>query len=73
MLFSEKNYKQEAQLFLPKSFITVTYSRGILQINFKKSLGLDLKNLGLPHWLGLTLWYIGLGLEKYLNYRTRRD
>ena len=40
------------------------YNLGILRFNFKKSLDLDLKNLG------LTLWYIGLGLEKYLNYLT---
>ena len=34
----------------------------ILQFDYKKSLNLHLKNRG------LTLWYIGLGLEKYLNY-----
>ena len=37
------------------------YNLEILRFDLKKSLDLDLKNLG------LTLWYMGLEPEKYLN------
>ena len=57
-------YIKQAQIFLSKALTSITYSWDILQFNFEKSLDLDLKNLG------LTLWNIELGLEKYLNYVT---
>ena len=50
ILFLEKNYKKETQNALSNSFISVTYSLFILELNFKKSLNLNLKNVGLPYW-----------------------
>ena len=44
------------------SLVLHSYSSDILKINFKKSLDLDLKNLGLPYWAGVnftTYWAWG--------------
>ena len=52
ILFSEKNYKKQPQMFYQNfsaEIFCVTYSSGILQFSFKKSLDLDLKNLGLSY------------------------
>ena len=68
-MFSETNYKKQAHiLFLLYHSLPLHYSSDILQFNLKKSLDLDLKKLGLFTGLGLTLWCIGLGLEKHSNY-----
>ena len=71
ILFSEKNYKKQAPMFYQNYSVEtfcITYSQDILQFSFKKSLDLDLENLRLISGFRLTLWYIGLGLKKYLNY-----
>ena len=62
LFYFDKRIIKSKHKFLSKAFISVTYCWDILQFNFKKSLDLDLNNLG------LTLWYIGLGLKKYLSY-----
>ena len=46
-------------------WITVTYSWDILQFELKKLLGSDYLT-----GVGLTLWYIGFGFEKYSDYFT---
>ena len=65
ILFSEKSYKNQGKTFYQKYLWA--YSWDILQFNSKRLYNLDLKNLG------LTLWYIGLGLEKKIElpYWTR--
>ena len=68
ILFSEKNYKKQAKhKYFSKSFISVTYSWDIVQFGFKKSMGLNLKNLGLPYWARINVIYIGVGLEEHLD------
>ena len=68
ILFSEKNYEKQAKMFYQNNSLALaTYSWNILQFNFKKSLHLVLDCL---IGINLTSWYIGFGLEKYLNYIT---
>ena len=50
------------------SFNSVTYSWSMLQFNFKKQWAWKISVY--LAGLGLNLWYIGLGLEKYLSYLT---
>ena len=50
------------------SSVLPSYSGDILKFDFKKSLNLDLKILNCLTGLGLTLWYIGISLKKYLKY-----
>ena len=64
ILFSEKNCKNQAQLFYQYHSLALYTVWDIFQFNFKKSLDLDLTGLG------LTLWYIGLGQKKILNCLT---
>ena len=45
-----KDWQKGNAGILSKSFISVTYSWDILQFNFRKSLDLNLKNLGLLYW-----------------------
>ena len=61
-LFS-RNELQKTNTYL----VFILHTVAILQFNFNKSLDLGLKKPGLYlTGLGLTLWYIRLGLENYL-------
>ena len=74
ILFTEKNYKKQSQMSHENHSVEifcVTYS-------YDKFCNLILRNLWTWTWkisdsltgFGLTLWYNGLGLRKYLNYLT---
>ena len=41
-----------------------------MQFDFKKSMDLDLKNLGLPYWARINVIHIGLRLEEHLDELT---
>ena len=54
-LFSEMNYKKQAHFVFIILFISITCSWDILQFYFKKSVALNLKQLGLPYlvWINI--------------------
>ena len=56
---------------LSKSFISVTCTWYIFQFSFIKNIRTwTWKILDYLTGIGLTLWYVGLGLQKYLNCLT---
>ena len=48
--FSLKNEKKSRAASVKQNLLVLVKKECILQSNFKKSLDLDLKSLGLPHW-----------------------
>ena len=69
ILFSEKIYKRQVEMFYQNHSLTLhtveTFCNLIL-----RNLTWTWKISDCFTGLGLTLWYNGLGLEKYLNYLT---
>ena len=70
ILFSEKNYKKQAPMFYQNYSVEtfcITYSRDILQFNFKKSLDLDLENLRLSYWVQVNFMIYWTWTQKILE------